>query len=177
MGFVRVVNVVSVGQSCVRRSGRAWLRTVKLKLREGIRSWSAYTRHETGTKASQAWRRGRRGTSWTSVRRLQAARREEERGAQRAIWEPGDRFADGMRAKRTQKQNCSERKIMEIKGMQNAKLWASIDGNLRQASPRFIGASVPETSSAQSSEPCEREPHLGRLRSCGQSLRGQREST
>lgn len=142
----------------MRRSGRAWLRTAKLKLREGIRSWSAYTRHETGTKASQAWRRGSRRTSWTSVRRLQAARREEERGAKWAIWEPGDRFADWMRAKRRQKQ-----KLFESRGAEN-------NGNKRNSRRETNGRAsmvicalhrrillVPGSLTGRA---CEREPYL-----------------
>lgn len=73
------------------------LRTVKLKLQEGIRSWLAYAGHVREPKDEQGPEERVRRTSRTSRRRLQAARRGKERGAKRAIWEPGDRFADWMR--------------------------------------------------------------------------------
>ncbi len=57
------------------------------------------TRETTRKGGRRTWR-----TSRTSVRRLQAARKEEEGGAERDIREPGDRRAVRMRPIEIQKE-------------------------------------------------------------------------
>ena len=57
------------------------------------------TRETTSKDGRRAWQ-----TSRTSVRRLQAARKEEEGGAERDIREPGDRRAVRMRRIEIQKE-------------------------------------------------------------------------